>query len=346
MLPSIKVTAWTRSVRRVRPHDIDLLALVLVCSIAACSAPGCGEEALRAGARSGARAAHLDHERPHPDPKVAAPGHASREATAAATATQRTPSASTEGSPSEPRLLDPLGLGAVAAAEPPTGRDIANLSSTECMGRLRALDLPIRAARAREAPAVEAPVEPTGPIGGVTVQFEGRRAAHRIMDCRLVLAVYAWAPVLRAAGVDRIRHLSAYRAGAVVRSTGKPSGHSRGLAFDPRFFDREHGEPLDVLEGWQPRQRGADPCAGYPRSKGEQSEAEQSGETGEDEAATRATAEAMEAAPVDARLLRSLVCEAIERELFQVVVTPHHDEPHANHVHLELVAEVDWIWTH
>jgi hypothetical protein len=36
------------------------------------------------------------------------------------------------------------------------------------------------------------------------------------------------------------------------------------------------------------------------------------------------------------------VCEAVERDLFQVVLTPHYDRAHQNHVHLELVPDVEW----
>ena len=40
--------------------------------------------------------------------------------------------------------------------------------------------------------------------------------------------------------------------------------------------------------------------------------------------------------------LRRLVCAAVEADLFQVVLTPHYDHAHQNHVHLELVPDVDW----
>jgi hypothetical protein len=43
-------------------------------------------------------------------------------------------------------------------------------------------------------------------------------------------------------------------------------------------------------------------------------------------------------------LLRSVVCEAIDSQLFQVVLTPHHDRAHENHVHLELKPEVNWTY--
>jgi hypothetical protein len=45
---------------------------------------------------------------------------------------------------------------------------------------------------------------------------------------------------------------------------------------------------------------------------------------------------------VNQRTLRSLVCSAARQELFQVILTPHHDRAHRNHVHLELRPGVDW----
>lgn len=44
--------------------------------------------------------------------------------------------------------------------------------------------------------------------------------------------------------------------------------------------------------------------------------------------------------------MRSAVCAAVQRDLFQIVLTPHHDEAHANHVHLEVRPGVDWVYVH
>ncbi len=218
---------------------------------------------------------------------------------------------------------------AVPDADGTTGRAIAALTPRACRAELRRLGVPFTASEDERAEGVVAmAVVPTGPVGGVTLEFAGRRALHRIMDCRLLVAIHAWAPVLRAAGVNRIRHLSAFRPGARVASTGQASGHSRGLAFDPRFFDRDGADPLDVLEDWQPRERGAPPCGREP-------------EEGEEPAPLPPPAEGEEAGAI----LRAMVCEGVRRELFQVVVTPHHDDAHANHVHLEVVPGVDWTWT-
>jgi hypothetical protein len=41
-------------------------------------------------------------------------------------------------------------------------------------------------------------------------------------------------------------------------------------------------------------------------------------------------------------MLREVVCAAAASDLFQVVLTPHHDEHHQNHVHLEVRPNVTW----
>lgn len=191
----------------------------------------------------------------------------------------------------------------------PSFEPFRRLASDACLARLRELDV---AHRERAHEAVEGGVI-VEEVGGVTWEFEGRLEVHRVMDCRLVLALHAWAPTLRAAGVTKVRHLSALRPSARVRSTGAVSGHSRGLAVDPRHFELADGTRLDVLEDWTWRQRGAEPCAQV------------------EEPSTSAT-------------LRGVVCRAIEAGLFQVVVTPHHDDLHANHVHVEVVPDAEWSW--
>jgi hypothetical protein len=67
-----------------------------------------------------------------------------------------------------------------------------------------------------------------------------------------------------------------------------------------------------VLTDWTSRERGAPPCV-HPE-----------GELG------------------PSAVLRRVVCRAIEADLFQVVVSPHHNDAHNNHVHLEVRPEVTW----
>ena len=165
-----------------------------------------------------------------------------------------------------------------------------------------------------DAVGIAVPTRLRGPLGGVEVIPSDRSLKHALLDCRLALALLAWAPTLRSAGVARIEHYSTYRPGARTRQKGRVSGHARGLAIDAARFGLEGGEVLDVRTDWEDRERGAAPCPRRP-DEGRPS-----------------------------RLLRSVVCSAIEDALIQVGITPHHDRAHADHVHLELRPEVSWIY--
>ena len=198
-----------------------------------------------------------------------------------------------------------------ALPAPTGGRAIATLEPAACIARVRALRLPVEFTAHED---VDAAVIPNGPIAGISLDFNGQRRLSRIMDCRLLLAIHAWAPRLRALGVRRIRHLSALRPNARVQTTGRRSGHATALAFDPRFFVFDDGHSFDVLEDWDNRERGANMC--------------------EPKAESEASAQ-----------IRSAVCAAIAGELFQVVVSPHHNDAHQNHLHLEIVPGAPWQWT-
>lgn len=209
--------------------------------------------------------------------------------------------------------LEPLLARADGAAGGPAGRAIANLDSAGCRELLQRLEVPARPYQG-EAEGVRDPFLLTGRLGGVSFEHHGRREVHAVLDCRLILALRAWAPTLREAGIRGIRHISVYRAGSRVETTGRRSGHAAGLAIDVRYVELDDGTTLDVLDAWEDRRRGAMPCDPRPDE----------GPPGS--------------------LLRSVVCAAVAADLFQTTVTPHHNAAHANHVHLELVPGVDWTW--
>lgn len=126
----------------------------------------------------------------------------------------------------------------------------------------------------------------------------------------------SWAPELRRAGVVGVLHYSTYRPGARVAGTRRRSGHANALAIDLAVLVMADGTEHEVLTGWESRQRGANPCDGE-----------------HDEGA-------------DSARMRRLVCSVARAELFQVVLTPHYDGAHANHVHLELRPSVTWQYVH
>ena len=160
--------------------------------------------------------------------------------------------------------------------------------------------------RVIQASGIDWPLALNGPVGGVQVRASEPGAPTEYLDCRLALALLAWAPRLRAQGVVSLTHYSMYRQDAVVGGTHKPSAHATGMAIDVGSLQLRDGRALHVLTDWKQRTRGRDPCQHTRRDS----------ENG--------------------RMLRALVCDAAEHQLFQTVLTPHYDDAHANHVHLEV----------
>lgn len=204
----------------------------------------------------------------------------------------------------------------VANAQLPSGRDIAGLHPGECRRLLDRAGVRFEAVPDDAAPHVAEPVYLLSPLEGVSFGPKNGASEHGMVDCRLAVALLAWAPSLQEAGVVKVEHYSTYRPGARVRASRRSSGHARAMAIDAARFHMRDGTVLDVDLDWDERERGGDPC---PVRRSE----EQKG-----------------------KLLRKIVCDAVERDLFQVVITPHHDRAHQNHVHLELVPEVDWTYVH
>lgn len=195
------------------------------------------------------------------------------------------------------------------AIELPEGRAIAALDARACHALLRQHEIAFTPLPDTEGVAIPVRVER---VAGMRVASRGHSELNEIVDCRLAVAILAWAPTLRAEGVRALLHYSTYRPGARVGRSNRVSGHARALALDLSHVVFRDGTEVDVLEGWTARDRGAAPCEG---------------EHEEDAPSAR---------------LRRLVCAAVEADLFQVVLTPHYDQAHQNHVHLELVPDVDW----
>jgi len=198
----------------------------------------------------------------------------------------------------------------------PNGRAIASLSSRECERLLKSAAVRFDPLPKNETPAIRDPLALHSKLLNVEFEPANGMAKNGIVDCKLAAALLAWAPILRDAGVTRVEHYSTFRPGAHVRRTGKVSGHAHALAIDAARFHLRDGRVINVLEDWDEREPHGAPC---PARHGEDA---------------------------DGKLLRQVVCRAVERDLFQVVITPHHDRDHQNHVHLEVVPNVDWSFVH
>ncbi|MBX7190705.1 MAG: extensin family protein [Sandaracinaceae bacterium] len=207
-------------------------------------------------------------------------------------------------------------------AVPRGGRALGALESSQCEQLLRDASVPFESIGS--VAGVGEPVRLRGPIGdGVAIRTQGAAPRARggpaphdprfeaVFDCRLVLALRVWARWVHEAGFEAIEHVSVLRPHARVAATGRVSGHAHALAIDVLALVRPDGSRFTILDGWTSRSRGADPCAHY------------------DESAEQAR-------------VRALVCRGVQEGLFQIVITPHHDDRHANHVHLEIRPDVDW----
>ncbi|MDB4953350.1 MAG: hypothetical protein JWO36_919 [Myxococcales bacterium] len=173
-------------------------------------------------------------------------------------------------------------------------------------------------------PGVLAPVRIEGPLHGV--EFRGDLAEkaraespYEIADCRLVLSLDDFAEILTTHGIVEVRHYSMYRPPAKDWPADKlGTRHNGALALDAGRFIDKAGKVLDVTKDFN----------GAIDAK----------TCGEGATPNPVTPEATE--------LRAILCEAVDRRLFNVVLTPNYNKPHKNHFHLEITAGVKWFLVH
>jgi hypothetical protein len=196
----------------------------------------------------------------------------------------------------------------------PGPRELSNDSTASaCYSTLRQAGVAFERV-AEPTPGVKWPIRLRGPVRGVLFTQIDNDRTHAVLDCRLGLALLAWAPDLRRARVRRVQHFSMYRPGARVNGNGAVSGHAYGLAIDVAKLELDTGVVVDVLADWEERERRGQPCpVRSDESRG-------------------------------SRLLRNVTCRAVDKKLFEVVLTPHYNKAHANHVHLERKLGADWMY--
>lgn len=196
----------------------------------------------------------------------------------------------------------------------------ARLTPHACLAELDHRHIAYR--RVKHAPGVLIPVRLKGKLGGVLYRTDYPAAQRpkvpwEVFDCRLVLAMDDFSRILRAHDIDEVRIFSGWRPPSKKWPKGKiAKRHPGALAVDMRLFKKTSGKELVVLNDFHGR-IGNKTCG--PKAK----------------KPSPATPEARE--------LHSIVCEAADAHLFNVILTPDHNRPHRNHFHLEVTHGVKWF---
>jgi hypothetical protein len=197
----------------------------------------------------------------------------------------------------------------------------AALTDQDCLAELKTRGVPFESVdRTR---GVDTPLRFTGPIRGVTFRRTfsttlNDNAPQTIADCRLALAVDDLAALLHTLGVVEAQYYSMYRR----RGLGfiKPGRrHPGGRAIDLVSVKLEDGTAYSVQNDFR----------GRPGRK-----------TCGDGAAvpTKDTP--------GARFWRTVTCKMGERRSFNLILTPHYDWGHRDHLHLEVRSGIRWFLVH
>jgi hypothetical protein len=147
-------------------------------------------------------------------------------------------------------------------------------------------------------------------------EAERKTTEFEILDARLALALDDFAEVLSHHDVVEVIHFTMYRPSDEAKEGG-PEGRARhpgGMAIDVGALRKRGGALLEVAAHW-PAAIGAKTCGPGARHL----------------SARRG------------RELASLVCEAKDLRLFHVLLTPHFNRAHHDHVHLEIKPETHWF---
>jgi hypothetical protein len=140
-----------------------------------------------------------------------------------------------------------------------------------------------------------------------------------ILDARLALALDDFCAILANHDVVELVHFTIYRPNdpSPVENAGGLSRHPGGMAIDVGALRKRNGSQLTVLPDW-PSAVGAKTCGPTARRV--------LGRKG--------------------RELMSILCEAADERLFQVMLTPHFNAAHRDHWHLEIKTDVKWFLVH
>jgi hypothetical protein len=216
---------------------------------------------------------------------------------------------------------DPILLFSPAEAATAKASVYANLSNEAAFSELARRGIAFE--RVDDAPGVRAPIRLAGKLHGVWIhsalpEEERKTTAFEILDARLALALDDFAAVLAHHDVVELVHFTMYRPNDDTKEAGREgearARHPGGMAIDVGALRKRGGALLNVATHW-PAAIGAKTCGPGARHL----------------AARRG------------RELASLVCEAKDLRLFHVLLTPHFNRAHHDHVHLEIKPDTNWV---
>jgi hypothetical protein len=195
----------------------------------------------------------------------------------------------------------------------------ARLADEACFAALDERGFPYK--RVDPTKGIDAPIRLSGPVHGVAFHLTYRgpentdddKLSSSILDCRLGLAIDDLATVLAKHDIVKAEYLSMYRAtGGFVKGVRHPAGRAIDLA----TVTKSDNTTFNISYDWQGRGVGAKTC-------------------GEGAAAPLKDTEG-------ARLFRSIVCELADEQSFNLILSPHYDWGHHDHLHMEVRSDIRW----
>jgi hypothetical protein len=196
----------------------------------------------------------------------------------------------------------------------------ANLTNEQAESAIEARGIPYERATP-PLPGVRFPIRLKGPLQGVTIrsvlpEHERKDSPFEILDARLALVLDDFCRILAAHDVVEVVHFTMYRPPTKTPKdrNGPQTRHPGGLAIDVGALRKRNGEWLAIGPHW-PTSLQSKTCGEGARKL--------DGRKG--------------------RELMSIVCEASDQRIFHYMLTPHFDQAHADHLHLEIKPKVLWF---
>jgi len=195
----------------------------------------------------------------------------------------------------------------------------ANLSNQQVLAELQIRKIPYK--QVKSVAGVRLPIRLTGRLHGVWVHSvlpaaQRKTTPFEILDGRLALALDDFCELLHAHGFVEIVHFTMYRPphSGPAQKGKYLHRHPGGMAIDLGAIKKRTGHWIAVGPHW-PAQIGAKSCGDGGRKL--------NGRRG--------------------RELLSVACEASDLRIFHYMLTPHFDDAHSDHLHLEIKVGVKWF---